>query len=305
MVNISEESVGIFTTYPHADLGTDGHVKIVNQQLEEHPLHDGLKINSFFSLEGKVVLDGGCGSGLKSVRLAQAGPKLVIGVDGSPVAIERAKKLSDHFDLSNTSFVNDFLENVPQVLEKLDVPQVDLVVSYHNIHHVSDWRKQTEIYYDILSDGGVIFINFIEPTQGWGGFLFKNKIAYHLGRTIEGRIRVGQILFGWRDKRWNHHDTDWKSFCIDRYSAYYHFITVGMMARHLDSLGFNVIEAVPARNAEDWIGQAISTPRNDKLKQMLMGSKMLRGMFTVALRSRQWFGSGDCRALVCQKPEKQ
>lgn len=65
---------------------------VVGQRLD-------LVLERLSPLEGKTVLDVGCGSGRHSLALAAAGADRVVGVDFAPAMIEVANRLADESDL--------------------------------------------------------------------------------------------------------------------------------------------------------------------------------------------------------------
>ncbi|WP_072620604.1 class I SAM-dependent methyltransferase [Spirulina major] len=77
---------------------------------------------------GMVILDAGCGSGIKALGLAQANPSSqVIGVDLSPESVEFAKKRIQYHGIENVEF---------QVLDLEDLPSLGLEFDYINCDEV-------------------------------------------------------------------------------------------------------------------------------------------------------------------------
>jgi len=111
----------------------------------------------------------------------------------------------------------------------------------------------------------------------------------------------GKFLFGWCDKRRNPGDVDWGSFFVDRYSAFYRWISVGSLIHELKKHNFEIIEGISALNNRDWMRQAVHNPRNEKIKNFLSKSTVAQSIFTILLRVRQYFDKAEVRWLVCPK----
>ena len=73
------------------------------------------------NLKNKIIIDAGCGSGTKTIPLAfKSKAKKVIGIDGSKSAIKNAKFFSKELKVKNVVFLNDKLENLNQLINKLN-----------------------------------------------------------------------------------------------------------------------------------------------------------------------------------------
>lgn len=78
-------------------------------------------------IEGKVVVDLGCGSGILGLGCARLGASRVIGVDIDPKAVEIAKQNASDVGLSSNSI--SFLTKDVRDLDSTDIPlNVDFVV---------------------------------------------------------------------------------------------------------------------------------------------------------------------------------
>jgi len=70
---------------------------------------------------------------------------------------------------------------------------IDFIFNSFNIHHVTDWKRQISDFSNVLSTGGVLYINWTTLGRGWANYLWKNRIAFALGRDREARLRIGNI----------------------------------------------------------------------------------------------------------------
>ncbi|MGK7924098.1 MAG: class I SAM-dependent methyltransferase [Spirulina sp.] len=87
-----------------------------------------LRNRQFIDAKGKVILDAGCGTGYKSLALAQANPGAkIVGVDLSEQSIELARKRLDHYNFKNVEFF---------VLSLYDLPSLGLEFDYINCDEV-------------------------------------------------------------------------------------------------------------------------------------------------------------------------
>lgn len=302
--DISDESVKIFTDLPHGDREIDEIVSGVRKSILDHrkPLDKpGLAFGRDYSLDGMLVLDAGCGSGLKAIPIAAKGANHVIGLDGSSVAIERAQQVATVLGIDNVHFVHGRIENLRSILDDLSVSSVDLVVNLQNLHHTTDWRDNLKVFARCLSDDGVLVCNIADPTSGFGGFMVKNKIAYVLGKDVGSRLRIGRFLFGWWDGRHNIMNLKEDAFYADRYSAFYHWIRPGSMLRALDDAGFELVDSFPAVRLEHWLRGVPFSSRAMTIAKIIEVVPPMRYAFYSLMRIRQFLFGGDNRTYYARK----
>lgn len=73
-----------------------------------------LRNQKFINTEGKVILDAGCGSGYKSLVLAEANPGAkIIGIDISEQSLDLARKRFQYHNLDNGEFYRISLDELP------------------------------------------------------------------------------------------------------------------------------------------------------------------------------------------------
>lgn len=122
-------------------------------------------------VEGKTVLDYGCGLGDNSVLLASRGAK-VVGVDISPELIELAQKRLDQHNLGEQSeFRIGSAHELP-----LEDESVDVVFGMAILHHL-DLKISSEEVFRILKKGGRAI--FLEPVRNSKFIKFiRNLIPY-------------------------------------------------------------------------------------------------------------------------------
>lgn len=83
------------------------------------------------NLRGKVFLDYACGSGGWTIRAAQAGAELAIGLDISGSSIQYARKRAEELGCTNTFFVQGDCENTG-----LPSNSVDAILCSGMLHHL-------------------------------------------------------------------------------------------------------------------------------------------------------------------------
>jgi ubiquinone/menaquinone biosynthesis C-methylase UbiE len=104
-------------------------------------------------VEGKYVLDVGCGEGFGTYYLSEKAKK-IIGIDNSPESIELAKK---NYNRENIEFIQ-------MDAEKLEFPDetFEIVVSMAVIEHVKDYESYLREMKRVLKKGGIGVISFLK-----------------------------------------------------------------------------------------------------------------------------------------------
>eukprot|EP01138_Halocafeteria_seosinensis_P003437 gb/GECG01003513.1/.p1 GENE.gb/GECG01003513.1/~~gb/GECG01003513.1/.p1 ORF type:complete len:365 (+),score=61.96 gb/GECG01003513.1/:1-1095(+) len=116
-------------------------------------------------LEGKTVLDLGCGTGrdcfLASQLVGEKGK--VIGIDMTPEQLEVARKYEEWhrekfgFAQKNTLFLDGHIENIPAA--GIEDSSIDVVISNCVVNLASDKRKVIQQVWKILKEGGELYFS--------------------------------------------------------------------------------------------------------------------------------------------------
>ncbi len=109
-------------------------------------------------VEGKAVLDIGCGGGLLAEKFAGAGA-VVTGIDLSPVAIKAAKEHSSEGGLDI-----DYRVAAPSGIAAENRERFDIIVCAEVLEHVDDLEGFLRDSLSMLKPGGLFFFGTINKT---------------------------------------------------------------------------------------------------------------------------------------------
>jgi 2-polyprenyl-3-methyl-5-hydroxy-6-metoxy-1,4-benzoquinol methylase len=150
-----------------------GERHIINQEITDeteyyiHLMHIATYQFALKYVQGKRVLDYGCGSGYGSQMLSNLADK-VIGVDVSSEAIEFAKK--KYF--SNNIIFKDISE--------LDDEKFDVITSFQVIEHVTDDKEYIKKLKNLLNPDGYLLISTPDKKNRLFNFIQKPWNIFHL-----------------------------------------------------------------------------------------------------------------------------
>lgn len=127
------------------------------------------------AINGKTVIDFGCGTGAEAVEMAQRGARAVIGIDIHPNNVNAGRALAQ------SAGVDDICTFATKTSERADV-----IVSIDAFEHFSDPAAILEMMRDLLKPGGCVFAAFgptwYHPLGGhtlsvfpWAHFVFTEK----------------------------------------------------------------------------------------------------------------------------------
>ena len=296
----SAGSVDVFSWRRHADMSLEKMMEIISK--DRVTRKKSIRGDAHFNFKGKVVIDAGCGGGLKLFPLVERGAKLAIGIDGSAPGLAAAQKIKKKLGAQNVVFINSFIEDCEPKVTKLVGGGADFLLCSQVIPHTTDWRAILSLFHRLLKDNGWLKLVWVDCTLGFGVYNIRNKISYWIGKNKKDRMRIGDMLFSRFDVKGNKQNFERQSYLADLYAAPYKIIPFWSMASELKKVGFEVMECYPPNDLEEWRRQrrrsGIAVTRGEKIAF----TPILRWIPTLALRIRNflWRGANE-RILICRK----
>ncbi len=139
-----------------------------------------LKYQKVIDTKDKVILDAGCGTGWKSLTLAQANPGAkIVGVDISEESIKLAQQRLEYHGFDNTEF---------HVLSVEDLPKLDYQFDYINcdelLYLFPDPAKALQAMKAVLKPEGIIRSNLHSSIQRFN--LFRAQKVFTIMGLMDG-----------------------------------------------------------------------------------------------------------------------
>lgn len=106
-------------------------------------------------LEGKNVIDLGCGFGEHCMEYVRRGAASVLGIDISEKMLAVAKSKNSH---PKITYLRMAMEDVSSIKEKFDV-----VTSSLAIHYVEDYQTLVHDIHELLNDNGLFVFSMVHP----------------------------------------------------------------------------------------------------------------------------------------------
>jgi ubiquinone/menaquinone biosynthesis C-methylase UbiE len=132
MVNIASDLLEImrqrFDSSPYPRQPLEKSPKNETDKLYIHSLVNAyyLRNQKVIDTQGKLILDAGCGSGYKSLMLAEANPGAkIVGFDISPESVKLARERLDYHGFDNAEFHVLALEELPSLNQQFDYINCD------------------------------------------------------------------------------------------------------------------------------------------------------------------------------------
>ena len=117
----------------------------------------------FFSrdeVQGKTVLDAGCGTGIFSIIFANHGAEHVTGIDISEGSLQTAQDLKEKANLPNVQFQREDMLGLPFPDESFDI-----VWAWGTVHHTTDPLKAITELIRVLKPSGSILLAVYKRTK--------------------------------------------------------------------------------------------------------------------------------------------
>ena len=181
------------------------------------------------NLEGKVVIDFGCGSGVEAVEIAERGARRVIGLDKQQRLLNQARQRALKAGVADRCLF------ATETAEKADI-----ILSIDSFEHFDDPAAILRTMRSLLKDDGVVLVEFGPPwSHPLGGHLFSVFPWAHL-------VFTEQCLIRWR--------SDFKQDGATRFSEFEGGLNQMTIRRFKKRVGgsdleFTSFEAAPIRRA--------------------------------------------------------
>ena len=134
----------------------EGYRKLREREVNANVLFEIPTLHKLMpDLNGKRVLDLGCGMGEHCKDYINRGAKRVVGVDISEKMLEVARKENSD---ENILYLNIPMEDISSIDEKFDV-----VISSLAMHYIEDFDGVVKAVYSLLEDGGIFLYSQENP----------------------------------------------------------------------------------------------------------------------------------------------
>lgn len=144
-------------------------------------------------LNGKSVLDLGCGYGHNCIDFVNRGAEKVVGIDISEKMLFVAKSESAH---KKIKYLNMSMTDISELDEKFD-----LIYSSLAFHYVKDFDAFAKDMYSILNEGGYLLFSqehpIITATLDGGGHFNKDEYGNRVSYTFSNYNEPGERKIHW------------------------------------------------------------------------------------------------------------
>ncbi|NJP11599.1 MAG: class I SAM-dependent methyltransferase [Leptolyngbyaceae cyanobacterium RU_5_1] len=157
-----------FDSAPYPNVPLEQHPKGEYERLFQHNLITAyyLRDQLLTSADGKVILDAGCGTGYKSMVLAEANPGAkIVGIDLSSQAVELARQRIKFHGYENVEFLVGSIESLPTLGLEFDYINCDEV-----LYLFPDIAKGLQAMKAVLKPEGIIRANLHSAIQRFNYF---------------------------------------------------------------------------------------------------------------------------------------
>lgn len=138
------------------DIFFDGYSKIRERKNNANELFEKPALFSLLPpLEGKTVIDLGCGYGEHCMEYVRQGAAKVVGIDISEKMLAVAKSENSH---PKITYLHMAMEDISSIKEKFDMASSSLA-----IHYVEDYRALVHDVHELLKDNGLFVFSQEHP----------------------------------------------------------------------------------------------------------------------------------------------
>lgn len=138
-------------------------------------------------LNGKTIVDLGCGTGWYAFRMLELGAKEVIAIDSSQ------KMIDVTLEKSPNESIKGFCHDLNYKMDFIEDSTIDFIIAPLVIHYLEDWQEFFKEQYRILRDGGLMYFTTHNPYMDIELFNLKNYYETQVITTTWPH--VGEVQF--------------------------------------------------------------------------------------------------------------
>eukprot|EP01111_Echinosteliopsis_oligospora_P016098 TRINITY_DN656_c0_g1_i1.p1 TRINITY_DN656_c0_g1~~TRINITY_DN656_c0_g1_i1.p1 ORF type:complete len:347 (+),score=55.95 TRINITY_DN656_c0_g1_i1:164-1204(+) len=162
-----------FDSYSHFGI----HEEMLKDEVRTNSYRNSI-INNKHLFKDKVVLDVGCGTGILSMFAAQAGAKMVIGIDCSEIIVAAQHIVKDNHLDHIVTLIKGKVEDVTLPVEKVDII-------------ISEWMGYFLLYESMLDTVIYARDKWLVP----GGLIFPDKATLYVTAIEDSEYKNQKINF--------------------------------------------------------------------------------------------------------------
>jgi ubiquinone/menaquinone biosynthesis C-methylase UbiE len=204
-------------------------------------------------VEGKSVLDAGCGTGIFSIIFANNGAGHVTGIDISEGSLRTARGLKEKFNLDNSEFQQQDMLALPFPDESFDI-----VWAWGTVHHTTDPFRAIGELIRVLKPSGTMLLAVYKRT----GLTFIHEVIRKTllrmpKKTWKGTAKVmafflSPLIFLFKKREKSRKGEKLEELIIDWYFVpLRHYYKPGEIQSFLEERGLKIEEYLPASGRFD------------------------------------------------------
>lgn len=144
------------------------------------------------AMPGARFLDVGCGTGNRSMKIAQHyGVRELVGLDGSTASLDVARQVASDEGFDRFTPVEGDVLHLP-----FEDGEFDVVISWGVLHHTSDPYRGLSEMVRVCKPGGFVGVFLYNKWNHWRHNMQKDKVSRLAGPDVEQRFAVAHQLYG-------------------------------------------------------------------------------------------------------------
>jgi ubiquinone/menaquinone biosynthesis C-methylase UbiE len=225
----------------------------------------------FYSAEevqGKSVLDAGCGTGIFSIIFANKGADQVTGIDISEGSLQTAQSLKEKFRLKNAVFQKQDMLALP-----FPDKSFDIVWAWGTVHHTTDPFKAIVELNRVLKPSGSILLAVYKRTRlTFIHEIIRKTLLCTPKKTWKALAKIlavflSPVIFLFKKREKSRKGEKLEELIIDWYFVpIRHYYTPEEIKNYLEEQGFSVEKFLPASGRFDSTSNFIFKARKGEEK---------------------------------------